>query len=804
MDGWNRSGASRWLAGPPGAGALRRVLASLAVVIIGIVTPSAAARDGGAASGIPIYRVVETDGVDGMETLGHATADFDNDGDVDLLLAVAVPGGHASAGKVVVAHNDGAGSFSIAQDFGFPWRDAFGMVAADFDADGWVDAAVPSNPGGSVIVLKNDGAGTLAESHVIGCGAHVWCLAAGDVNGDGSTDLAATVFPGVDPAGIRLLHGSNRGQFSDGGLIELPIPAMGVGCGDLNGDGVDDIAVWASGKARTFLASPNGEWTAGQVLPVAGQFGGVVISDMNHDDSPDVVAAAAGAQVFLNDGAGSLDPGPTVPYSSLSPSAVDLNGDGLKDLVLSSAVALNDGCGGFIGAWLRFRSDLAHGVEPTGPPRALVAGDFDGDGMVDLAAGGVPTYYVQQGGPLMITSSRLVIATSTGRAINPSPAVVRELQTALDLGVADLNGDGIDDVIGGAGDVGFGSPVGPPRAVFSGFPLAGSVGIGDFDSDGDPDIATAHGLVEQRSGELIPAEYPGAISGNAAAAADFDGDGAIDVMLGSQGAYDVMWGDGTGALSRAITVTVPDTSFSVLRSADLDGDADQDVLSVRLTGVQALLNGGSGAFMVVNVPGANAWDAACGEFNRAEGLEVACGVSGDPTVRIYSIAGGVQLLDEYSYHTPGFEANPWRIHDGDMDGDGTTDLLAVETFANGRVFIGLGNGLGAPEVMQGFEYFLGSPRGARSGDFNGDGARDVAVVNSQGEVGILYGEAVITPGQCAGDVDRSGSVGSADINMVLGAFGCSGGSCPGDANGDGDTDSLDLNVVLAAFGQACP
>lgn len=67
----------------------------------------------------------------------------------------------------------------------------------------------------------------------------------------------------------------------------------------------------------------------------------------------------------------------------------------------------------------------------------------------------------------------------------------------------------------------------------------------------------------------------------------------------------------------------------------------------------------------------------------------------------------------------------------------------------------------------------------------------------------LLGCDFITP--CPADLDGSSMVESADLNILLGAFGCASGAggCAGDVDGDGDTDSADLNAVLAVFGSSC-
>lgn len=56
---------------------------------------------------------------------------------------------------------------------------------------------------------------------------------------------------------------------------------------------------------------------------------------------------------------------------------------------------------------------------------------------------------------------------------------------------------------------------------------------------------------------------------------------------------------------------------------------------------------------------------------------------------------------------------------------------------------------------------------------------------------------------CPADLDGNGSVGSTDLNILLGNFGQVSQAGEADPNGDGVTDSTDLNVVLAAFGQGC-
>lgn len=53
------------------------------------------------------------------------------------------------------------------------------------------------------------------------------------------------------------------------------------------------------------------------------------------------------------------------------------------------------------------------------------------------------------------------------------------------------------------------------------------------------------------------------------------------------------------------------------------------------------------------------------------------------------------------------------------------------------------------------------------------------------------------------DLDGSGVIDSADLNIVLGDFGCGDFTCAGDVTEDGSTTTFDLNVVLSQFGIVC-
>jgi len=165
-------------------------------------------------------------------------ADMDRDGDLDIV--VLNDDVTRSNGSVVTLYNDGRAEFGDAN----PAQAAevglvnVSLVAADFDGDGDVDAAVGSTFGSNVTVLRNDGSGRLGQPSSVAAGGPE-DLAVGDVDGDGDLDL-------VTGGGALLENAAGNGEltagrtFGGGGL---------VGLSDFDGDGdLDGVFVGRSGS----------------------------------------------------------------------------------------------------------------------------------------------------------------------------------------------------------------------------------------------------------------------------------------------------------------------------------------------------------------------------------------------------------------------------------------------------------------------------------------------------------------------------------------------------------------------------
>ncbi len=322
----------------------------------------------------------------------------------------------------------------------------------------------------------------------------------------------------------------------------------------------------------------------------------------------------------------------------------------------------------------------------------------------------------------------------------------------LDLVVGNVGSDTIA-VLPGNGDGTFGQPANfaVDPATFS---SPSGIAVGDFNGDGHMDIAAANAASAVSTVAVLlgngdgtfkkEVSYPVPGNPHSLNACDFNGDGISDLVTDNFGhnSISVLLGKADGTFQAPLNATVGTGPINTT-CGDFNGDGKADVAVVYQTVVSVLLGKGDGTFQAPASyavgKGAN-WVTA-GDLNRDGHADLAVVNTADNNVSILLGKGDGTFAAAVNYSTG---AGPFEVVAGDFDGDGLTDL-AVTNSTDNNVGVLLGKGDGTFQSI--VNYAAGSgPRPLVAADFNSDGRSDLVAGNYLGgTVSVLLGVAVDRP-----------------------------------------------------------
>jgi hypothetical protein len=337
------------------------------------------------------------------------------------------------------------------------------VAVGDFNSDGHLDLAVADSTAGVVSILLGDGSGnfTPAATPTVAVGHNPYAIAVGDFNGDGNLDLGVANF---SDGTVSILLGDGRGNFTAAALSPIPVGngPYSIATDDFNGDRHLDLAVVnsADNTVSILLGDGTGNFTSSASSPVSvgtkpysvavGDFQGNGILDLavaNRCGQDPTCTSAGSVSLLMGDGVGGFTPFASSPLTvGYSPTAVavgDFNGDGIPDLAVVNQCGSDPTCAS-PGTVMMMKGDGAGNfnafanspVTVGGAPDAVSVGDFNGDGNLDLAVAN-------------FSDSTLSILKGDG-AGNFSPATTAPVSVGVNprsIAVGDFNGDGNPDLV---------------------------------------------------------------------------------------------------------------------------------------------------------------------------------------------------------------------------------------------------------------------------------------------------------------------------------------------------------------------
>lgn len=704
-----------------------------------------------------------------------ALGDIDGDGDVDILVGDSFFG---SPG-ISVLKNNGDQTFAAPVYYSLPINEVVGEVAfSDFDSDGDLDAFATIRGDfdqmTKIKVWRNNGNGTFSSPVEFMTGQGPVGIVIADFTGDNKPDVVTANYGGSSISILRHngLTGNSAGflapvSFSTGNRAEK------IAAADVNSDTILDVVV--GGQAGTGFAaslavminSGNGVF----VTPVAydaapgGRFGStaVALADLDNDGDADLIGGGdyengsvdnGAVTIRRNNGNGTFGSAEIILFDNFIPLPKELttgriNSDGFADIVAAVpsgrategfVVVNSNGLGGFNAPVYYEASQQTFDVATT---------DLDNDGDADV---------------ITLANSSAAVTVHENPGDGSFPVLTRYEVTSLSDAVesADIDNDGdFDIVVNGEVDIASndavvkilknnGNGTFAPAIDYTPTRNFADMKLRDINGDGFVDLIFAPDgnfpsfhfgtALNNGNGTFAPTVVTQVFSCGEGTidAADLDGDGDRDIVLteeetcpGQEARIFIFRNDGNQNFVRMPDIVLPGRVPHGLALADVTGDGNIDIITPLPDGMGVLPGNGNLAFGAPIISTTAPYKFKMVDFNHdglldlgmimqqesfgTELIGTALG-NGNGTFQAVRTQTGSSVLENLRISDD--------LHTGDVDGDGTPDLVVLN-YASNDVSVFLVNPDGSLRPDQ--RYGIGNtPQLGTMADFDGDGRIDVA------------------------------------------------------------------------------
>jgi len=715
-----------------------------------------------------------TAGLSGVRRGSVAWGDFDNDRDLDLLIT-----GRDSNGVPVsqVYENQGAGTFvDIAA--GLPGVDDGSVAWGDYDNDGDLDILITGyNVANTPIsqVYENQGGGTFASIFAGLTGVRNSAAAWGDYDNDGDLDI---LIAGYDPSNTpvsQVYENQGGGTFADISAGLTGVRNSAVAWGDFDNDG--DLDILLTGRdisltpiSQVYENQGGGTFTDISAGLIALRSGSVAWGDYDNDGDLDILIAGEDvsfnyySRVYENQGGGTFTDISAaligVAFSSTKWGDYDTDGD--LDILLAgyrgeddyvARVYENQGGGTF--------ADISAGL-PGVDSGSAAWGDYDNDGDLDILitgeniTGDAISQIWENNGPSTNTIplpptglSATLTGPTTGTLSWVASSDTQTPDQGLSYNLRVGTTPGGSDVVG---PMAFDATDGLRKVAQPGL-IQGTTWTIEGLVPGQAYYWSVQAVDSSLAGSAFAAEQslPSAfyeisagligVDLSAVAWGDYDNDGDLDILItgrdDSLGVVAQVYENQGGGTFADIFANLPGVERGAVAWGDYDNDGDLDILlagrdSADNDIARVYENQGGGTFVDISagLTGVGVSSAAWGDYDNDGDLDILLagyGASIDDDAQVYENQGGGTFVD-ISAGLPGlaYGSAVW----GDYDNDGDLDILLTGDGPLGvisQVYENQGGGTFA-NISAGL---IGLYRSSAAwGDYDNDGDLDILLTGS--------------------------------------------------------------------------